>query len=341
MDRKKKDGDAARKPASKNGTEAPTAQTSVARRTTGRKPRTADASAVESRVVPSNSCTTDALPADGQLDELGRLGKEINEHHGKHESGLRDSLQHALYAGQKLLRVKELLGHGNFGKWQKENCRFSARTGQKYMRIARKWGELGANAPSTAHLTIEEVLGLLAEPAAADTENVEIDAADEFSPDVEQDPDAADGHDESAENGGTADEEGLASDSQTSDSETADSAGADRQDAQAAYKTAAKKHDHYLKRLPRFREGGHLTEKDKPVKAAVEAGMPALVKDVDDVIRKHARKACNKAVTNMGNDATFLAMVFAMRLKERLDNEELFAPKNPETKSLTADAVGA
>ncbi len=103
---------------------------------------------------------------------------------------------------------------------------------------------------------------------------------------------------------------------------------ADEEDAEAAH-AARKRHEAYCRRLPHFSEGGLLTAKDKPVKAAADAAIDALVEKVRSVIRDQSRKRCSKAIKTVGDDETLLAMVLTSRLRQRLDPVELFAPKDP------------
>jgi hypothetical protein len=49
----------------------------------------------------------------------------------------RDAIAAAIKAGKYLNAAKALLGHGNWGNWLKENCKFSERTAERYMTIAK------------------------------------------------------------------------------------------------------------------------------------------------------------------------------------------------------------
>jgi ABC-type sulfate/molybdate transport systems ATPase subunit len=68
---------------------------------------------------------------------LGILAAEINTEHGKFRSAFKATYQHALKVGFLLSEAKAEVGHGNWLPWVAENCAFSMRTAQTYMRIAK------------------------------------------------------------------------------------------------------------------------------------------------------------------------------------------------------------
>lgn len=43
--------------------------------------------------------------------------------------------------GAKLIKVKDILGHGYFGKWLKSEVNYTERTAQNYMNVARAFGD--------------------------------------------------------------------------------------------------------------------------------------------------------------------------------------------------------
>jgi hypothetical protein len=77
-------------------------------------------------------------------------------------------LEHARNAGVLLVQAKEQFRHGEWLPWLKANVRFSERTAQAYMRVAKRWKELEAKAQGLADLTFEDGLKLLAEPKEAE-----------------------------------------------------------------------------------------------------------------------------------------------------------------------------
>jgi hypothetical protein len=102
------------------------------------------------------------------VDALAELAGRINAEHAEALSAARASLNHARNAGLLLLEAKKQCGHGRWLPWIKANVRFSERTVQTYMRVAKRWPEIEAKAQATADFTIEDGLKLLAEPKADD-----------------------------------------------------------------------------------------------------------------------------------------------------------------------------
>ena len=82
--------------------------------------------------------------------------KAINNEHFLYESAIKKGLAHAMRAGELLVEVKASLEHGEFSEWVLNNCEFSLRTAQNYMRFYINRGEL-AKAQETALLTEGEM----------------------------------------------------------------------------------------------------------------------------------------------------------------------------------------
>ena len=115
---------------------------------------------------------------------LADLAAKINDAHAQCEHAMNEGLQHALTAGQLLLKAKSQLKHGEWGPWLEANCRFAKRTAQAYMRVADRWPELEAKAQTSALLSLDGAVKLLAEPKpAADGAPPIIDVPD-LSPDL-------------------------------------------------------------------------------------------------------------------------------------------------------------
>lgn len=70
----------------------------------------------------------------------------------------------AAECGRLLIEAKEIVGHGEWGKWVDANTEVGWRQSQKYMRLARNWEEIEAKSESDSHLGIEAALRLLREP---------------------------------------------------------------------------------------------------------------------------------------------------------------------------------
>ena len=98
---------------------------------------------------------------NGAGESLSHLAKSIDREHAAAESTARTALEHAVNAGKMLAEAKAAVGHGGWAGWVADNCRFSLRTAQVYMRLAANAGEL-ANAQTTALLTIANAVKSLA-----------------------------------------------------------------------------------------------------------------------------------------------------------------------------------
>lgn len=99
------------------------------------------------------------------ISDLTTLAIQINQEHVNGEAAFKAGIQHALRAGELLLQAKALCPHGEWGQWLKDNCSFSERTAQAYMRVARELpGLTSEKAQRVADLSFRETLALLAEP---------------------------------------------------------------------------------------------------------------------------------------------------------------------------------
>jgi hypothetical protein len=114
----------------------------------------------------------EVIPAD-----LARLADEIRESYGALVDSARTTFAQARRIGQLLAEVKELAGHGRFGRWVEEHCSFSRRTASDYVRLARYGDALPLDDPNrqnTANLSIASAMKALArpraEPASGDAE---------------------------------------------------------------------------------------------------------------------------------------------------------------------------
>jgi len=98
------------------------------------------------------------------LEVLPDLAEAINREHAEAVQAVRQTLTHAIRAGELLLAAKAQIEHGGFLPWLQANCQFSDRTARAYMRLAENQDRLPANWQSTADLTIGGALAMLAEP---------------------------------------------------------------------------------------------------------------------------------------------------------------------------------
>ena len=79
---------------------------------------------------------TQEVPGDLSLEDLAQ---RIQHCHEQAEEPLNRWLELAHEAGRYLICVKNMLEHGEFGPWVRENCPFDERQAQRYMRLVRKW----------------------------------------------------------------------------------------------------------------------------------------------------------------------------------------------------------
>jgi hypothetical protein len=92
------------------------------------------------------------------------LAEQINAAHERCEHEARNALAAAIAAGKLLIDAREKIAHGKWLPWMRGNLKFSERTAQGYMRVARRAGKLESNTQRVADLPLREALRVLAEP---------------------------------------------------------------------------------------------------------------------------------------------------------------------------------
>lgn len=107
-----------------------------------------------------------------EKSRLEVLATEINTEHGKFRSAFKATYQHAIRVGVLLSEAKAEVEHGDWGAWVADNCEFSMRTAQVYMRLAnnRALVEKMLKNAESAHLSIEGVLKAIAAPETTEDE---------------------------------------------------------------------------------------------------------------------------------------------------------------------------
>jgi hypothetical protein len=70
-------------------------------------------------------------------NSLADLAARIRAEHEATATALKDSVRHAIAAGEMLIEAKALLKHGQWLPWLREHCTISERTAQLYMRTAK------------------------------------------------------------------------------------------------------------------------------------------------------------------------------------------------------------
>src|SRR5208283_6005569 len=114
-------------------------------------------------------------------DDLGELASQINAEHARCEAAMEQGLQHARNIGQMLLTAKGKVPHGEWLGWLKASTKVSARTAQRYMRVANRWEIIQAKSDTVSHLTealkaVSEEDGNLGLVEKAEAEGEHLDA---------------------------------------------------------------------------------------------------------------------------------------------------------------------
>ena len=71
---------------------------------------------------------------------LTAIKREIRTEHKLAFGAFRQTLSHATLIGALLIEAKGLVGHGEWAQWIADNCGFSLRSAQAYMRLAENRG---------------------------------------------------------------------------------------------------------------------------------------------------------------------------------------------------------
>jgi hypothetical protein len=103
---------------------------------------------------------TDGLAASNSLTDLA---VRIKAEHTAAAASLKDSVRHAIAAGELLIEAKALVPHGQWLPWLADHVSISERTAQLYMRVAKNRAEVEKRVRNgVADLTLNEAAGLLA-----------------------------------------------------------------------------------------------------------------------------------------------------------------------------------
>ena len=70
---------------------------------------------------------------------VAQLKGTANDNHKAIMGAARTTVEHARQAGEALLKLKELVGHGDWQAWLKKNFQGSPETARLYARIADNW----------------------------------------------------------------------------------------------------------------------------------------------------------------------------------------------------------
>lgn len=96
-----------------------------------------------------------------QSNRLPVLVASINAEHDHCLAAMRQSLIHALAAGDMLIEAKGLVAHGEWLPWLADNCGIPKRTAQLYMRLAKHRELIEAKSADVALLTIQAAVELI------------------------------------------------------------------------------------------------------------------------------------------------------------------------------------
>jgi len=84
-------------------------------------------------------------------NRLPILASEIRQAHADGQEAAQTAAERAIVAGHALIEAKQLVGHGGWLGWLREDCALAERTAQLYMRIAKS----GLESETVADLGIQ------------------------------------------------------------------------------------------------------------------------------------------------------------------------------------------
>jgi hypothetical protein len=84
-------------------------------------------------------------------NRLPMLAVEIRKAHADVQEAAKTAAQRAIEAGHALIEAKELVDHGGWLPWLRENCALADRTARLYMQVARS----GVNSATLANLGLQ------------------------------------------------------------------------------------------------------------------------------------------------------------------------------------------
>jgi hypothetical protein len=99
------------------------------------------------------------VQVERETDELAQRARAEHEAVG---AALRDTVRHAMAAGEILLKAKAAMPHGLFGDWLETKAGVPRRTAQVYMRLARELPKLPQEKRNAvAHLSLRDAIAEL------------------------------------------------------------------------------------------------------------------------------------------------------------------------------------
>jgi hypothetical protein len=97
--------------------------------------------------------------------ELVALGREVAHCHEQVRASLASALEHALQAGDALIRAKQLVRHGEWQSWLREHGGMSVRVAQEYAFLSKRRERLG---DLTQIASVRQALGILRDVNASE-----------------------------------------------------------------------------------------------------------------------------------------------------------------------------
>jgi len=91
------------------------------------------------------------------------LAARIKTEHQAVATALKQSVKHAIAAGELLIEAKDQVPHGRWLPWLRDHCTISERTAQLYMRVAKNRADIEDQMRNdVADLTLSEAAAMLA-----------------------------------------------------------------------------------------------------------------------------------------------------------------------------------
>ena len=113
------------------------------------------------RILGGGAAMTAPLAGDNFLTHLAA---RIRAEHEAVSSALKESVRHAIAAGELLVEAKGQLGHARWLPWLRDHCTISERTARLYVRVAKNRAEVENQMRNdVADLTLNEAAALLAQ----------------------------------------------------------------------------------------------------------------------------------------------------------------------------------
>jgi hypothetical protein len=104
-----------------------------------------------------------AATATARSNSLADLAHRIKVEHTAVADALKDSVRHAIAAGELLVEAKAQVPHGGWMPWLKDNCEISDRTARLYMQVAKNRATVEKQIGNdVADLTLTEAAALIA-----------------------------------------------------------------------------------------------------------------------------------------------------------------------------------